>query len=269
MFDIIAERLRQGYRTMGYPDAASPNMPDRFRGLPIVDDSKCPDGCQKCITACPTDAITRDSQGLGLDLGRCLFCTECMTHCPEGSIRYSSEYRLAVRRREDLIVRSGQPYALAEPLEKKMRKLFGRSLKLRQVSAGGSNACEADCNVLSTVVFDMGRFGIQFVASPRHSDGLLITGPVTENMREALKICYDSVPTPKIVIVVGVCSISGGPFADHPEQHNGADQIVPVDLYIPGFPPHPLTILDGLLRLMGRLEGAPSEVRPSEPIVAR
>jgi Ni,Fe-hydrogenase III small subunit len=134
-----------------------------------------------------------------------------------------------------------------------MQRLFGRSLKLRQVSAGGCNACEADVNVLNTVVFDLGRFGIQFVASPRHADGLLITGPVTENMRLALTKTYEAVPAPKIVIAVGACAISGGPFRDHCEVHNGADAVVPVDLYVPGCPPHPVTILDGLLRLLGRL----------------
>jgi Ni,Fe-hydrogenase III small subunit len=142
---------------------------------------------------------------------------------------------------------------LATALEVKMRRLFGRSLKLRQVSAGGCNACESEVNVLSAVVWDLGRFGIQIVASPRHADGLIITGPVTANMRLALEKTYAAVAPPKIVIAVGACAISGGPYLDHPEAHNGADAVVPVDLYVPGCPPHPLTILDGLLRLLGRL----------------
>jgi Ni,Fe-hydrogenase III small subunit len=131
-------------------------------------------------------------------------------------------------------------------------RLFGRSLKLRVVSAGGCNGCEADVNVLGTIAFDLGRFGIQFVASPRHADGLLITGPVTENMRFALQKTYEAVPSPKIVIAVGACAISGGPYVGHPEVHNGADDIVPVDLYIPGCPPHPYTILEGLIGFLGR-----------------
>jgi Ni,Fe-hydrogenase III small subunit len=142
----------------------------------------------------------------------------------------------------------------AEALEGATLRLFGRSLKLRQVSAGGCNGCEADVNVLGTIVFDLGRFGVQMVASPRHADGLLITGPVTQNMKLALKKTYDAVPAPKLVIAVGACAISGGPYIGHPEANDGADSVVPVDLYVPGCPPHPYTILDGLLRLLGRIE---------------
>jgi Ni,Fe-hydrogenase III small subunit/Pyruvate/2-oxoacid:ferredoxin oxidoreductase delta subunit len=254
MLDLIRERLRQGHRTISYPLGDPPVLPDRFRGLPVLDESRCKNGCDACARACPTDAIARDQQGLRLDLGRCLFCTECVEACPEGAIRYTQEYRLAVRARDDLFVRSGRVPQLAGPLERKMRRLFGRSLKLRQVSAGGDNSSEADLNVLGTVVFDMGRFGIQFVASPRHADGVVVTGPVTQNMKLALVKTYEAVPAPKIVIAVGACAISGGIFRDHPEVNNGVDGILPVDLYIPGNPPHPLTILDGLLRLLGRLE---------------
>jgi Ni,Fe-hydrogenase III small subunit/Pyruvate/2-oxoacid:ferredoxin oxidoreductase delta subunit len=251
MMKLLLARIRQGNRTTGYPDAA-PNLPDRFRGAPLVDATKCPDGCQACIDACPTGAISGKDGGLAVDMGRCLFCSDCTNACPEGAIAYTSEYRLAARGRDDLVV-SGKLEPRAKALDAEMRRLFGRSLKLRQVSAGGCNACEADVNVLGTVVFDLGRFGIQMVASPRHADGLLITGPVTENMKLALKKTYDAVPSPKIVIAVGACAISGGPYIDHPEVHNGADSVVPVDLYVPGCPPHPFTILDGLLGLLGRL----------------
>jgi Ni,Fe-hydrogenase III small subunit len=188
-----------------------------------------------------------------VDLGRCLFCTDCAEACPTGAIRCGTDYRLAANTRQDLLV-TGGPAVPAHALEKRLLRLFGRSLKLRQVSAGGCNACEADINVLGTLVFDLGRFGIQVVASPRHADGLIVTGPVSENMKLALQKSYDALTPPKIVIAVGACAIAGGPFLDNPEVHNGADSVVPVDLYIPGCPPHPYTILDGLLRLVGQLE---------------
>lgn len=252
MLKVLLARLRQGHRTIAYPDGASPPMPDRFRGLPAIDATKCDAGCRDCAEACPTDALSIGPGGVKLDLGRCLFCTDCVEACPHGALRYTPEFRLATRTREDLVL-DGPTLKLARALDGESRRLFGRSLKLRQVSAGGCNGCEADVNVLNTVVFDLGRFGIQFVASPRHADGLLITGPVTENMRHALKEAYDAVPAPKLVIAVGACAISGGPFVDHPEVHNGASSVVPVDLFIPGCPPHPMTILDGLLRLLGRV----------------
>jgi Ni,Fe-hydrogenase III small subunit/NAD-dependent dihydropyrimidine dehydrogenase PreA subunit len=235
-----------------FPGVA-PALSDRFRGRLAMDPSRCVDGCRACVEVCPTDALARDTSGLRLDLGRCLFCTDCIDACPEGAIAYTDEYRLSARRRDDLVI-GREVAARARVLDAEMQRLFGRSLKLRQVSAGGCNGCEADVAVLGTVVFDLGRFGIQYVASPRHADGLLVTGAISENMRVALRKTYDAVPPPKIVIAVGACAISGGPYAGHPEVHDGADSVVPVDLYIPGCPPHPFTILDGLLTMLGRID---------------
>jgi Ni,Fe-hydrogenase III small subunit/ferredoxin len=250
MVRALFARLQQKHRTIRFPKT-EPELPERFCGRPTFDPAKCPADCKLCIDVCPTTALKKENNALTIDLGKCLFCAQCAQNCPAGAINFSRDYRLAARARADLILCEHE-MKMAEILDKKIKSLFGRSLKLRQVSAGGCNACEADINVLGTVVFDLGRFGIQFVASPRHADGLVITGPVTGNMRLALEKTYDAVPDPKIVIAVGACAISGGVYENHPQVNNGADRMIPVDLYIPGCPPHPLTILDGLLRLLGK-----------------
>ncbi|MEJ2200658.1 MAG: 4Fe-4S binding protein [Desulfuromonadaceae bacterium] len=252
MLKIIRERIRQGHRTGKFPKV-EPTLPERFRGLPTLVAGNCPDGCNLCRDNCPTGALQNRDDSPLVDLGRCLFCGQCAAACPRGNIAFSSDYRLASRNRSGLqLDKNG--FELATALDTRMKKLFGRSLKLRQVSAGGCNACEADLNVLGTLVFDLGRFGIQFVASPRHADGLVVTGPVTENMKSALLDTYAAIPAPKLVIATGACAISGGPFVDSHEGNNGIGDLLPVDLYVPGCPPHPYTILDGLLRLLDRRE---------------
>lgn len=257
VFDTILHRLRHGCQTMPYPRGLPPALPERHGGALRVEAAKCAANCDACVPVCPTSAIVREpGQRVSLDLGKCIFCAACVEACPAHAITQTNDHRMAVRRREDLLL--GEPGAetvrLAAALDGKLKKLFGRSLRLRQVSAGGCNACEADINVLGTIGWDLGRFGIQFVASPRHADGLLVTGAVSRNMELALKKTYAAVPSPKIVIAVGACAIAGGPFIGHPQVLNGASAVVPVDLFIPGCPPHPLTILDGLLRWLDRLE---------------
>lgn len=252
MIKSLLARLQQKHRTIKYPKT-EPVLPERFCGRPALDSSKCHADCSLCIEACPVNAIRKKNDSLSIDLGKCLFCSQCAQNCPSGAISFTREYRLAATKRNDLII-SNNEKKLAQALDEKSKALFGRSLKLRQVSAGGCNACEADTNVLSTVVYDLGRFGIQFVASPRHADGIFVTGPVPQNMRLALEKTYEAIPEPKIVIAAGACAISGGIYEGHSEVNNGVDGIIPVDLYIPGCPPHPMTILDGLLRLLGKIE---------------
>ena len=252
---FLKTRWQQGYQTMAYPNGPLPALPARFVGRPIIDHSKCAADCHACANVCPAGAIAINAEdgSLQLDMGRCIFCRACEAACLNGAIHFSGEHQLAVAQRDDL--RGGDEANRRVPaFDTRIQRLFGRSLKLRVVSTGGCNACEADVNVLNTLAWDLGRFGIQFVAAPRHADGLLITGPVTRNMETALRKTYDAIPSPKIVIAVGACAISGGLFRTHEETGIGVEKIVPVDLFIPGCPPHPVTILDGLLRLIGKIE---------------
>jgi len=258
VIDILKLRLRHGRQTVAFPRGA-PRFPERFRGRPVADPARCGDGCAACADACPTEAILDPGRAsMSIDLGRCLFCGDCERSCPPGAVRFTGDHRLAARSREALLVSRDEPVLVAA-LEERMRRVLGRSLKLRQVSAGGCNGCEAELNATGNIQFDLGRFGVQFVASPRHADGIVVTGPVTDNMRLALRETYEAVPPPRLVIAVGACAISGGVFRGSPVVSDGAEGGllgVPVDLFVAGCPPHPITVLDGLLRLLGALPAA-------------
>ena len=251
MLKFIRTRLRQGTRTAKFP-GEDPLFPERFRGRPVLDRARCGD-CERCRAAMPSELLQIDAEGRPrLDAGACLFSPEEAAACPQGAIRFTTDHVMASGSRAGLRTENGE-IELAGALDRRMRRLFGRSLRLRSVAAGSCNGCEAELVALGNVVFDMARFGIQFVASPRHADGLVITGAVSTNMRDALRRTYEATPEPKLVIAVGACAISGGPFRGSPEVGEGVPAEIPVDLWVPGCPPHPLTVLDGLLRLLGRM----------------
>ena len=252
MIRFVRTWLQQGTPTSRFPRGDA-GFPDRFRGRPELDASRCGQ-CASCAARSPSGLLTITEQGRPrLDVGASLFTPEEAAACPHGALRFTRDHAMATRSRDGLRSETGE-VELAAALEQKTRRLFGRSLRLRAVSAGSCNGCEGELVALGNVVFDMARFGIEFVASPRHADGIVVTGAVNVNMREALMQSYAAVADPRLVIAVGACAINGGPFRGSPEVGDGVPAELPVDLWVPGCPPHPLTVLDGLLRLMGRIE---------------
>jgi Ni,Fe-hydrogenase III small subunit/NAD-dependent dihydropyrimidine dehydrogenase PreA subunit len=242
----IAVRISQGTQYIKDPRKANPTG---FRGKPVIGAAACETACEACVGACPTQAITLNP--VQVDLGRCTMCGDCAPACPTGKLGYANDFRLASTSRDGLTVSSSRPAPDPVKVSEALRKRFGRSLKLRSVSAGGCNGCELEVNALSNVNFDIGRYGIDIVASPRHADGLVLTGPITRNMAEALQLCWDGMPDPKLVIAVGACAISGGPFEGSPAvERSFLDRFQP-SLYVPGCPPHPLTFVCGVLDLLG------------------
>ncbi len=233
------------------PDVCTAKVPGIFRGRPVISSENVDE--EKIVDVCPMQAISKNP--LAIDLGKCNFCGECAMQFPE-KISFTKDYKLATNERKRLIVKEGDEKPIevnTESVRNEIHKLFGKSLKLRQISAGGDNSCEWELNAANNVQFDMSRFGIEFVASPRHADGIAITGPISENMAEAVQICYDAVPEPKIIVLVGTDAISGGVFADSKAINRSFLNKYHIDLYIPGNPAHPLTIINGLLDLTRKL----------------
>jgi Ni,Fe-hydrogenase III small subunit len=244
MWTILKNRFEQGYRTSAYPKAEIA-LPPRYRGRPRIDRDAPAETVAACAAACPQKAI--DPLQRRLDMGRCVFCGACQRIGGGQFVTFSQDFAIAAADRSHLVTDGSLP-DLAAHAKGHFKKLFGRSLQLRQVSAAGCNACEADLNVLATPFFDLARFGINFVASPRHADAIVVTGPVSRNMQAALLATYEALPAPRAVIAVGSCAISGGPFHGGAEITEGLERLLPVDLFIPGCPPHPLSNLDALLR---------------------
>lgn len=260
MIKSLFARLRQGYRTGSFPTESGPNLPPDFRGRPKLDaalsESELADAAKEC--PCPGCLAMRDGVA-SLDMGRCLFCGRCAAVTRK--IVFTKEYRLGVFRREDLIVKAGEgEYVPPENPDTDAVKLLKRSFQIREASAGGCAACELDFNVLGTLAWDLGRFGIKVVASPRHADAVYLTGPVTKNMALALEKTYFAMSEPRYLIAAGACAISGGLYSSSQELADRGDFAViphssfPIrhSMFIPGCPPHPATTLEALLRFIGR-----------------
>lgn len=250
MYNLIKTRLHQGSQFI--PDIRKASVAAPFRGFPELKQSLCT-SCPHCENICPAQALSTDP--LKIDLGKCTFCGECARLCPKGAIAFTREHQISADNREKLLITSDIPYAdfkkTAIIARKEIKKFFGKSLELRSVCAGGCNACEMELHACSNVNFDMGRFGIEIKASPRHADGLIITGPITASMASALEDAYESTPSPRIVILMGSCAISGGLFADSDALDRSFLEKVNPDLYIPGCPVHPLTFVNGVLDFIG------------------
>jgi Ni,Fe-hydrogenase III small subunit len=231
------------------PDLTKAKVPGIFRGRPEISIEKVDERALADI--CPTNAIAIDP--VRIDLGKCTFCGECSRFFP-GKIHFTTDYKLAVNERSSLIISEGITSDIIlnpDLVRKEIRKLFRGSLKLRQVSAGGDNSTELELNACGNVNFDMGRYGIEFVASPRHADGIVITGPITKNMAEPLEITYKATPSPKIIILAGCDAISGGIFEGSPALDRRFIEQNHIDLFVPGNPVHPLTFINGVMDLLG------------------
>jgi Ni,Fe-hydrogenase III small subunit/formate hydrogenlyase subunit 6/NADH:ubiquinone oxidoreductase subunit I len=288
VFDILARSLKTGVLTRKNPFAARPPF-----GFPVIDFEACT-ACEACARVCPTGAIQVEDPSpgrktLSLSYAACIQCRECVRSCPDGLIRSGREGELASFSRAQLARRASfdvEPASgrasframevlsgpglqeSAEKLRERIQGRLGRSLHVRQVDAGSCNGCELEIGATTNPVYDLERFGIHFVASPRHADVLLVTGPVTRNMEIALRRTFEATPEPRVVVAVGACGCSGGIFGEGTYASvGGVDRVVPVDVYVPGCPPRPQAILNGLLVAMGVREGrgGPGPATPDFP----
>lgn len=245
MYDNLKIVYHQGKQFI--PNTATAEVPGIFRGRPIISLEKVDEA--ELMELCPMNAIAANP--VRIDLGKCTFCGECAKRFPN-KVKFTKDYKISTNERERLIVKEGEDQLIEvnpKTVRKEIHRVFSKSLKLRQVSAGGDNSCEWELGASNNVQFDISRFGIEFVASPRHSDGILVTGPINENMAAPLRIAYDAIPEPKMFVLCGVDAISGGIFANSETLDRSILNDIKVDLFIPGNPSHPLMIINGLIDL--------------------
>jgi Ni,Fe-hydrogenase III small subunit/formate hydrogenlyase subunit 6/NADH:ubiquinone oxidoreductase subunit I len=266
MFKVLKKIIQYPRLTLGYPK--EPMDSSLFIGKPVIDGSKCTN-CGECISRCPSAAISPSPENSHpvIDLNACVFCCLCEDVCPTVAVTMTTEFEIAETARttgsehyEPLAGRSGtedlsaEDYeALGKTVENKIKKVFGRSLQIREVDAGSCNGCDYEINALNNPFNDVERFGIHFVASPRHADMLLVTGCAARNMELALLKTYEATPAPKLVVAVGACACSGGIFKESYAARDGIDSVIPVDVYIPGCPPRPQAILYGILKAIEKI----------------
>lgn len=246
LFKSLRVRASQGSQFIPDVRTAAPNG---FRGLPIISITPCADGCTSCRDVCPTSAITPEP--VRLDLGRCIFCNACAEVCPVEKVRFTNEPKIAATTRDALLVREGVVEQMQVKAAEGFARLFGRSLRMRQVSSGGCNACELELNAAVNVNFDAQRFGIEWVASPRHADALVLSGPLTRTMHDAVRIAWEAMPEPRFLVATGACAISGGLYDGAPGVDRSFLESVGPALLVPGCPPHPLTFVNALLDFLG------------------
>lgn len=263
MFTMLKKIIQYPRVTLKYPKEPLdlPVIP----GKPVLDPGRC-QGCGSCITRCPGKAVVSDAETgkvLGIDLGACVFCYLCVEICPHAAVTVTREFELAapsramLRPHTPVIIQDqdmASPETLAAEITMKAKKLFRRSLQIREVDAGSCNGCDYEINGLNNPFNDLERFGIHFVASPRHADMLLVTGTACRNMEDALIRTYEATPAPKLVAAVGACAVSGGIFRESHVTRSGIDTLIPVDVYIPGCPPRPQAILYGILKALERVK---------------
>lgn len=246
--------VRRSHGTQYIPDLDAVELTTEFRGRPELQEPQNAteaEQLQQVADICPTHAIT--TVPFTLDMGRCLFCGECARRAPQ-CIRFTNDYRIGSPTREGLVIRPGMhrvPFDTSH-VRQEVVKTFQQALKLREVSAGGDASVEMELNATGNVNFDFGRYGIEFAASPRHADGIVLTGPITRNMAEALEICYQAIATPKVLIVCGSEACSGGLFAESRAIDRSFLKQHPVDLWLPGTPTHPMVFIDGVRMMLGK-----------------